>query len=51
MASSEVLQRLESRATTAEQLIAVLKMQVAQIKTSKSAGPYDDQVEILNLQV
>jgi len=49
MASPEVLQRLESRASTAEQLISVLKMQIAQIKTTKASGSYDDQVINLKL--
>ena len=47
MASPEVLQRLESRAASAEQLISLLKMQIAQIKTTKAAASYDDQVSHL----
>ena len=46
MASPEVLQRLESRASAAEQLISVLKMQIAQIKTTKASASYDDQVPV-----
>ena len=44
MASTEVLQRLEGRASTAEQMISLLKLQIAQIKSASSAGSFDDQV-------
>ena len=44
MASAEVLQRLEGRASSAEQMISSLKLQIAQIKSASSAGSFDDQV-------
>ena len=47
MASAEVLQRLEGRASSAEQMISSLKLQIAQIKSASSAGSIDDQIDRL----
>jgi len=47
MASADMLKRLETRATAAEQVISLLKDQIAEIKAAASTCAYNSEIESL----
>jgi len=47
MASADMLKRLETRATAAEQVISLLKDQIAEIKAAASTCAYNSEIETL----
>ena len=47
MAAAEVIKRLSSRATAAEQMIQILRKQVEEIRSNQGSGNYSQEIQKL----